>query len=201
MRLLARYLESQTPRPSRRACGWKRLAAATAWPELAAAIARARRHSRAARACGCAMALDYSGRDAILAAARSPRASRESLDDALGPPVDLLIRTGGERRLSDFLLWECAYAELVFSRRMWPDFRPRDLARGRARIPHPPSPLRRRTRQPHARSRRLARLKGRYGAVTPIPPLPHGSALWSRLYKVARMRTPARFPGATRRRI
>jgi undecaprenyl diphosphate synthase len=36
--------------------------------------------------------------------------------------VDLLLRTGGERRLSDFLLWECAYAELMFSRRMWPDF-------------------------------------------------------------------------------
>jgi len=36
--------------------------------------------------------------------------------------VDLLVRTGGERRLSDFLLWESAYAELVFSRRMWPDF-------------------------------------------------------------------------------
>jgi undecaprenyl diphosphate synthase len=36
--------------------------------------------------------------------------------------VDLLIRTGGERRLSDFLLWESAYAELVFSRRMWPAF-------------------------------------------------------------------------------
>jgi undecaprenyl diphosphate synthase len=42
--------------------------------------------------------------------------------------VDLLIRTGGERRLSDFLLWECAYAELVFSRRMWPDFDAEDLA-------------------------------------------------------------------------
>jgi len=36
--------------------------------------------------------------------------------------VDLLVRTGGERRFSDFLLWESAYAELVFSRRMWPDF-------------------------------------------------------------------------------
>jgi undecaprenyl diphosphate synthase len=40
----------------------------------------------------------------------------------------LLIRTGGERRLSDFLLWECAYAELVFCRRMWPEFTPGDLA-------------------------------------------------------------------------
>jgi undecaprenyl diphosphate synthase len=49
------------------------------------------------------------------------------MDGALGPPVDLLIRTGGEQRLSDFLLWECAYAELVFSRRMWPDFDGGDL--------------------------------------------------------------------------
>jgi undecaprenyl diphosphate synthase len=41
--------------------------------------------------------------------------------------VDLLIRTGGEKRLSDFLLWECAYAELVFLKRMWPDFVAADL--------------------------------------------------------------------------
>jgi undecaprenyl diphosphate synthase len=42
-------------------------------------------------------------------------------------PVDLLIRSGGEQRLSDFLLWECAYAELHFSSRLWPDFGPEDL--------------------------------------------------------------------------
>lgn len=41
--------------------------------------------------------------------------------------VDLLIRTGGEKRLSDFLLWESAYAELLFSDRMWPDFDANDL--------------------------------------------------------------------------
>jgi undecaprenyl diphosphate synthase len=41
--------------------------------------------------------------------------------------VDLLIRTGGEKRLSDFLLWECAYAELWFTDRMWPDFEASDL--------------------------------------------------------------------------
>ena len=38
------------------------------------------------------------------------------------PPVDLLIRTGGEQRISNFLLWELAYAELYFSARLWPDF-------------------------------------------------------------------------------
>jgi undecaprenyl diphosphate synthase len=38
------------------------------------------------------------------------------------PEVDLLIRTGGEKRLSDFLLWECAYAELLFVDSLWPDF-------------------------------------------------------------------------------
>ena len=43
------------------------------------------------------------------------------------PDVDLLIRTGGEQRLSDFLLWECAYAELVFTPGMWPDFSAEDL--------------------------------------------------------------------------
>ena len=42
--------------------------------------------------------------------------------------MDLLIRTGGEKRLSDFLLWECAYAELYFTDRLWRDFGPDDLA-------------------------------------------------------------------------
>jgi len=42
--------------------------------------------------------------------------------------VDLLIRTSGEQRLSDFLLWECAYAEMVFTPRMWPMFTGEDLA-------------------------------------------------------------------------
>ncbi|MBL8983257.1 MAG: undecaprenyl diphosphate synthase family protein, partial [Gemmatimonadetes bacterium] len=48
-------------------------------------------------------------------------------DDGSAGDVDLLIRTGGEQRLSDFLLWECAYAELVFSRRMWPEFSTADF--------------------------------------------------------------------------
>jgi undecaprenyl diphosphate synthase len=90
------------------------------------------------------IAVDYSARDAILRAAARlgaegtagepsrqafARLLAESSEDASATPdVDLLIRTGGEQRLSDFLLWECAYAELVFTDRMWPDFGPADLA-------------------------------------------------------------------------
>jgi undecaprenyl diphosphate synthase len=98
-------------------------------PSLCAAIARVEAATARGNGLRLRIAVDYSARDAILAAARGvPELSRDALGDALGPPVDLLIRTGGERRLSDFLLWECAYAELVFSRTMWPDFSPHDLA-------------------------------------------------------------------------
>jgi len=96
---------------------------------LRAAIGRAESLTASGNRLRLRLAVDYSGRDAILAAVRGLTSlSRESLAGALGPAVDLLIRTGGERRLSDFLLWECAYAELVFSRRMWPDFTAEDLA-------------------------------------------------------------------------
>jgi undecaprenyl diphosphate synthase len=77
------------------------------------------------------LAVDYSSRDAILnaAVALKGNATREKLSEALdAPDVDLLIRTGGEQRLSDFLLWEAAYAELVFTPVMWPDFQAADLA-------------------------------------------------------------------------
>ena len=85
------------------------------------------------------VAIDYSSRDAIARAALetvkaggglSADAVRDVLDQALtsaSGDVDLLIRTGGEQRLSDFLLWECAYAELLFTDRMWPDFDESDL--------------------------------------------------------------------------
>ncbi len=88
------------------------------------------------------VAIDYSSRDSIARAALglsmvfSDMGSRsaELLGRLLGKTltaesgdVDLLIRTGGEKRLSDFLLWECAYAELWFTDRMWPDFDTGDL--------------------------------------------------------------------------
>jgi undecaprenyl diphosphate synthase len=65
------------------------------------------------------VALDYSAREAIVAAVKSGVTP--------GPDVDLLIRTSGEQRLSDFLLWECAYAELYFIEKNWPDFAATDL--------------------------------------------------------------------------
>ena len=81
------------------------------------------------------LAIDYSGRDAILRAAQRLEAEREatpesfarSLAEAEGcgdpaPDIDLLVRTGGEQRLSDCVLWDVAYAEFVFSARLWPDF-------------------------------------------------------------------------------
>jgi undecaprenyl diphosphate synthase len=79
------------------------------------------------------IAIDYSSRDAIVRAAQCLRpgaASRESFGRLIAivdhgspvPALDLLIRTGGERRLSDFLLWEAAYAELFFTDLMWPEF-------------------------------------------------------------------------------
>jgi undecaprenyl diphosphate synthase len=93
------------------------------------------------------IAVDYSSRDAITRAAvcaisESDKHSRPSAElvrslltqalTAEGGEVDLLIRTGGEQRLSDFLLWESAYAELWFTDRMWPDFDATDLDRALA---------------------------------------------------------------------
>lgn len=90
------------------------------------------------------VAVDYSARDAVLRAAAALRGepvSREAFSglvarvdhDALpARDVDIVVRTGGEQRLSDFLLWECAYAELLFVPKMWPEFDAADLAEAMA---------------------------------------------------------------------
>lgn len=73
------------------------------------------------------VAIDYSSRDAILRAVEAGARDKQSLSAALGPDVDLLIRTSGEQRLSDFLLWECAYAEFHFTEVAWPELTAADL--------------------------------------------------------------------------
>jgi undecaprenyl diphosphate synthase len=111
--------------------------------DLAAAIQAAEAATRNGRALWLRLAIDYSGRAAILRAASRWNARRPASQEefarllaevgqangveAPASEVDLLIRTGGEQRLSDFLLWELAYAELVFTKRLWPDFKPADL--------------------------------------------------------------------------
>jgi undecaprenyl diphosphate synthase len=105
-------------------------------------IARAESATAAGRRLHLRVAVDYSSRDAITRAATvltsAPSSHQPLSPDLLGRmlaqaltggsgEVDLLIRTGGEKRLSDFLLWESAYAELLFTDRLWPDFDTADL--------------------------------------------------------------------------
>jgi undecaprenyl diphosphate synthase len=143
MRLFRRYLASETARCVENGI---RLVVIGRRDRLALPLTRAIEAAEAATTGGGGMvlriALDYSSRVSILRAAASLSAdgspvSRERLAAAIGaaehqsgptPDVDLLVRTGGEQRLSDFLLWECAYAELYFTPRLWPDFGEADLA-------------------------------------------------------------------------
>jgi len=128
---------------------------------LSEEIARVERASAHGQRLNLQIAVDYSSRDAIAAAAArwvGPQApSREGFGALLAAPacqtspdVDLLIRSGGEKRLSDFLLWESAYAELCFVDTLWPDFGADDLRAAMAEF--------------HGRERR-------FGGVCAIAPL------------------------------
>ncbi len=102
------------------------------------AISRAETKTAGGAGLHLRLAIDYSARDSILRAAQRAQQvvdiSQASFarflfePEQTAPDVDLLIRTGGEQRLSDFLLWESAYAELFFTPQPWPDFGRDDLA-------------------------------------------------------------------------
>ncbi len=103
------------------------------------AIDAAERITSGCRRLHLRIAVDYSARQAIVDTASrlagpatadgfARQLNRTVHSEASAPDVDLLIRTSGEQRLSDFLLWECAYAELYFTPRLWPDFDGDDLA-------------------------------------------------------------------------
>jgi undecaprenyl diphosphate synthase len=146
MRLFRRYLVSEVARCVTNGVRMKIIGRRDRIPdELLRAICNAENATRDGRKLDLRIAVDYSGRDAILRAAHAMRHNASTdieterhtfahllskVDNGVGESrdVDLLIRTGGEQRLSDFLLWECAYAELYFTRRMWPEFSPVDLA-------------------------------------------------------------------------
>jgi undecaprenyl diphosphate synthase len=136
MRLLRRYLMTETGRCIERSI---RINIIGRRDRLSSTLVSAIEHSERLTASCTGMhlriAVDYSAQHSILEAARRARTDqdldadrfRELLDKvnhsaAQAGAVDLLIRTGAEQRLSDFLLWECAYAELYFTDCMWPDF-------------------------------------------------------------------------------
>ena len=134
MLLLRKYLRRDLRRLAENGVRLKVIGRRDRLPDgLAGEIANAEAATAAGTRLNLNVAIDYSARDAIANAAAtwlgddSPaRAAFGRLlafqGHGTGRDVDLLIRTGGEKRLSDFLLWECAYAELFFTGTMWPDF-------------------------------------------------------------------------------
>ena len=141
MRLFRRYLVAETDRCVTNDVRMRIIGRRDRIPaELLRAIRAAEEATRHGRRLDLRIAVDYSARDAMVRAAEHLRHSESITRDALSRAmcqvdhwdgecrdVDLLIRTGGEQRLSDFLLWECAYAELYFTDRRWPDFTAADL--------------------------------------------------------------------------
>ncbi len=142
LRLFRRYLRAETPRMIRDGVRLQVIGRRDRLPkDLIRAIEASEQATAGGRRITLRLAVDYSSREAMVQVAKQAAQSGRTLDkdgfaelmgkvlhmDEAVPDVDLLVRTGGEQRLSDFLLWECAYAELFFTPRMWPDFRPADL--------------------------------------------------------------------------
>lgn len=133
MKLLGRYLVQETRRCIDNGVRLEAIGRRDRLPApLVGMLEDAERRTAHGRRLLLRLAIDYSSRHAILNAAgrisAADRSAEQRLTALLGPDVDLLIRTSGEQRLSDFLLWECAYAEMVFTPRLWPEFSREDLA-------------------------------------------------------------------------
>jgi undecaprenyl diphosphate synthase len=130
MQLLRLYLKQETERCIRQGVRLQAIGRRDRLPaSVVSLLEETERKTRPGAKLTVRLALDYSAREAIVDAARqATEISEESISAILGVPVDLLIRTSGEQRLSDFMLWEAAYAEIVFTPRLWPDFAEADLA-------------------------------------------------------------------------
>ena len=144
MRLLKRYLLEAIDTMARDNIRLRFLGDLTELPqELQDLAARTNAISATLDGFQANICLNYGGRDEILRAARqfarecaAGERTPEQLDTALFerhlfsaglPDPDLIIRPGGEKRLSNFLLWQCAYAEFIFTDTLWPDFKKEDL--------------------------------------------------------------------------
>lgn len=137
MQLLRRFLDTEIARLVDRDIRLRVIGRRDRLPSgLADSITRAEAATSTGQSLTLRIALDYSARDSILRAAGAVRNEADLTragfaqlisGEQEGCDVDLLIRTSGEQRLSDFLLWECAYAELYFTDRLWPDFDEADL--------------------------------------------------------------------------
>ena len=144
MRLLKAYVESDLDRLHREGVRVHVIGRRDGLaPDILDVIQHAEARTRGNDRFHLQVAFNYGGRNDIaraalelardIAAGRSPdqldeEAITRRLSTAAGPPLDLVIRTSGERRLSNFLLWEAAYAELVFQDVLWPDYGPEPLA-------------------------------------------------------------------------
>ncbi len=129
MKLLSHYLVQETDRCVEKGVRLEAIGRRDRLPAtLVSQLEEAERKTAHGPKLHLRLAIDYSSRQAILAAVRDRAMTEEAFSKSLGPDVDLLIRTSGEQRLSDFLLWECAYAEMIFTRRMWPEFSGEDLS-------------------------------------------------------------------------
>ncbi len=139
MQLLAEYLESERAEIMENAIRLNAIGETGRLPGFVRErLDRLMAESRGNRGMVLTLALSYGGREEIVQAARRAAAPKgpEGLDaSALEaelwtaglPELDLLVRTSGERRISNFLLWQAAYAELHFSDVLWPDFRELEL--------------------------------------------------------------------------
>lgn len=106
-------------------------------PDLVALIEDALERTSGNKRTKLAVALNYGSRDELVRAARAAAEKGAVNEDTIGaeldtanmPPLDLIIRTSGEQRLSNFMLWQAAYAELWFTDTLWPDFTPAEFAK------------------------------------------------------------------------
>ncbi len=138
MHLLAEFLESERGEMMRNGIRLNAIGDLDRLPpEVREKLDSVRAETRANPGMTLTLALSYGGRQELVQAARRAAAAKgdaleaEDLEAGLWtaglPELDLLVRTSGERRISNFLLWQCAYAELVFADVLWPDFRDAEL--------------------------------------------------------------------------